>query len=143
MPSPDQTPTRGSLPGRPRRPKPAQQPARVARMLALSLQIRHAVDGGLVKDFADVARQLGVSRQRISTLVRLTFLAPDIQYEILGLTVARAYKKTKGEPVTEREVFDRVACHITWRDQRLAWQELRTGRDATGQDPLAGSSSAG
>lgn len=93
-------------------------------MLALGLQIRQAVDGGLVKDFADVARQLGVSRQRISTLVRLTFLAPDIQFEILCLTVSRVYTKTKGQPVTEREVFDQVAKHVAWRDQRSAWRAL-------------------
>jgi hypothetical protein len=99
-------------------------------MLSLGIHVRHAVETGHVKDFADVARQFGVSRQRISSLVRLTFLAPDIQYEILGLTVSRAHTRTKGEPVTEREVFDRVASHVVWRDQRAAWEMLRAGRQA-------------
>ena len=96
-----------------------REPARVARMLALGHHLRAAIDAERVKDFAAAARELGVSRQRISTVVRLTFLAPDIQEEILML---EAGPRT----VTEREVFDRVARMLAWADQRAAWRLLAT-----------------
>lgn len=89
----------------------------MARMLALGHHLRAAVDAERVKDFAAAARELGVSRQRISTVVRLTFLAPDIQEEILML---EAGPRT----VTEREVFDRVTRILAWADQRAAWRAL-------------------
>lgn len=88
-------------------------------MLAFALHIRCALDEGVVPSFTAVAAQLGVSKQKISALMRLTFLAPDIQEQILSLTT------TKGEPVTEREVFEQVACHLAWSQQREAWGELR------------------
>ena len=102
---------------RARPPSGPPTPARVARMLALGHHVRAAVDEGRVRDFAAVARELGVSRQRISTIVRLTFLAPDIQEETLLLDAGPRV-------VTEREVFERVARLLSWADQRASWREL-------------------
>lgn len=101
-------------------------------MLALALQIRRALDEGVVPSLTAVAAQLGVSKQKISALRRLTFLAPDIQEQILSLTT------TKGEPVTEREVFEQVACHLAWADQRAAWRKLFGARPGIGRAPAVG-----
>lgn len=87
-------------------------------MLALAIHVRRAVEEGQVKDFAEVARQFGVSRQRISALVRLTFLAPDIQHEVLGLATSTR------DVLTERLLFDRVARLVLWGEQRAAWETL-------------------
>ena len=43
------------------------------------------IDRGAVRDCADVARRLGLSRARISQLLDLTLLAPDIQTEVLAI----------------------------------------------------------
>lgn len=42
-----------------------------------------AVEDGEVRDFSAAARRLGVSQARVSMLVTLTFLAPDIQAAVL------------------------------------------------------------
>ncbi|WP_243295916.1 hypothetical protein [Geothrix mesophila] len=54
-----------------------------ARALALGHRIVRAVETGEVRDFTDAARVMGVSQPRVSMLVGLTFLAPDIQEEVL------------------------------------------------------------
>ena len=66
----------------PPRPKPTS-PSRVARMLALGHEIVRLVDAGLLKDQADAADLLGFTRARISQIVDLTLLAPDIQEALL------------------------------------------------------------
>ncbi len=46
---------------------------------------RTPIDRGAVRDCADVARRPGLSRARISQLLDLTLLAPDIQTEVLAI----------------------------------------------------------
>jgi len=52
-------------------------------MLALAHKIQAAINHGAVRDSADVATRLGLSRARISQLLDLTLLAPQIQERIL------------------------------------------------------------
>jgi hypothetical protein len=66
----------------PPRPRPTS-PSRVARMLALGHEIVRLVGAGLLKDQADAADLLGFTRARISQIVDLTLLAPDIQEALL------------------------------------------------------------
>ena len=61
------------------------RPARVAVQLALAHRIRRAIDAGEGADQAAVARELGLTRARLTQLLNLTFLAPEIQERILGL----------------------------------------------------------
>ncbi len=56
---------------------------KVAKLLVLAYQIEQAIEEGRAKDYVDVARQLGVTRARITQLVNLLTLAPDIQATIL------------------------------------------------------------
>ena len=55
-----------------------------ARALALGHRIVRAVESGEVRDFSEAARRMGVSQPRVSMLVALTFLAPDLQGRIFG-----------------------------------------------------------
>jgi hypothetical protein len=78
-------------------PEPVRRPARVAVMLALAHKIQAAIDGCVVRDRADVAGRLGLSRARISQLLDLTLLAPNIQEQILFAEAVDGL-----EPVNER-----------------------------------------
>ena len=101
------------------RPAARSRPARVACMLAFAHRIEEELDGGRFASASEVARLLGVSRNRISQLLRLTRLAPDIQAEILFL------ETTGHEPVREKWLFEDVAVHLDWNDQRAAWVRVR------------------
>ena len=102
------------------------RPARVARRLALAHRISADIEAGRYKDYADVARRHGLTRARLTQLMNLLLLAPDIQEEVLALEfpVGR-------EPVTER-TLRRVLASLCWEDQRAAWTELRPEADLPG-----------
>lgn len=65
-------------------PARAERVNSAARALALGHRIVRAVESGEVRDFTEAARRMGVSQPRVSMLVALTFLAPDIQGWILN-----------------------------------------------------------
>jgi hypothetical protein len=96
-------------------PGPVRRPARAAVMLALAHKIQQAIDGGKVRDRAEVARRLGFTRARVTHLMDLTLLAPDLQERVLGLEAVDGV-----EPIAERTL--RAVAHAgTWTEQRAAW----------------------
>jgi len=60
---------------------------RIARLLALAHKWEGMVRRGEVKDYAEIARLSGLTRMRVSQIVSMTLLAPDIQEAVL-LTAA-------------------------------------------------------
>jgi len=102
----------------PPRPEPVRRPVRVARMLALAHRLQAEVDGGKYLGRADLARQLGFTRARVTQLLDLILLAPDIQDEILFLDAVDGV-----EPVGDR-TLRKVTRHMPWADQRAAWADI-------------------
>jgi hypothetical protein len=62
---------------------------RVARTLALAYKIDGLIRAGQLRDFADAAVALGVTRARMTQIMNLLLLAPAIQEAILGLPLIR------------------------------------------------------
>jgi hypothetical protein len=65
-----------------------------------------------------VARQHGLTRARLTQLMNLLLLAPDIQEEILALEVPAGR-----QPLSER-ALRRLTESLLWTDQRAMWSEL-------------------
>ncbi len=64
--------------------KPGTRPvSRAARMLALAHYVERLVEEGAVKSYAQAARQLGVTRARISQILNLLNLPPHVQEGLL------------------------------------------------------------
>jgi len=87
--------------GASRNPSPAKN-ARLASQLALGHLIERAITDGTVDDYGDAAARFEVTRARISQVVALTLLAPEIQERILGRdlpTSARGLREVVHEPV--------------------------------------------
>ena len=101
-------------------PEVVYRPARVAQMLALAHRLEAAIERGDYKGRADVARQLGFTRARITQLLDLTLLAPDIQEQVLDLEAIDGR-----EPLTERGLRE-VVRHESWAEQRAAWARMRS-----------------
>jgi len=100
-------------------PAPVRRPARVAIALALAHKIQAAIDSGAARDRADIARRLGLTRARVTQMLDLTLLAPDIQAAILDLESVDGI-----EPLSERRL--RAISHaVTWSRQREPWRRLR------------------
>jgi len=71
------------------RPPPAAIPEgrvpRISRLMALAIRFDNLARLGEVADFADIAELGQVTRARVSQIVNLLNLAPDIQEDILFL----------------------------------------------------------
>ena len=72
---------------------------------------------GEVRDYADLARLGYVTRARITQIMNLLNLAPDIQEAILFLP-----RTVKGrDPIREKDIRP-IAAVLDWRKQRKIWK---------------------
>lgn len=67
---------------------------RVTKFMALAIRFEELLKDGTVKDYADLARLGGVSRARITQIMNLRLLAPDIQEKLLFLERVHSAKDT-------------------------------------------------
>ena len=63
-------------------PVPESIPS-LTKMLVLAHQIHLAVEASHLTDYSEVARQIGVTRARVSQIMKLRQLSPEIQHTIL------------------------------------------------------------
>lgn len=112
--------------GRPKKGTEPQGPPipRLARLMALALKFEGMIDRGEVKDYADIARLGFVTRARMTQIMNLLNLAPDIQEEILLTAPNMVERHTR-----------RIAAEAEWRLQRNVWSTIqpRTGKLSPGQ----------
>jgi hypothetical protein len=101
-------------------PVPAAGVPRLARLMALALHLDGLVHTGAVSDYAALARLGHVSRARVTQIMNLVTLAPDLQEELLFLdeeqvAAGRLLLRTL-QPLT---------ALLAWSQQRRAWRKLR------------------
>lgn len=93
---------------------------RVARLMALAIHFEGLLRRGEVPDYATLARLGQVTRARMSQIMGLLGLAPDIQEAILFLP-----RTLQGrDPITEHDLRP-VTRILDWERQRAAWRRLR------------------
>jgi hypothetical protein len=98
---------------------------RITRLMALAIKFQQLVDRGEVRDYADLARLGYVTRARITQIMNLLNLAPDIQEAILDMAAS-----VENTTLAERQ-FRSIAKIVPWTHQRRAWTDSREG-SATG-----------
>jgi hypothetical protein len=101
-------------------PPPGRVP-RVSQVLALAIQFQEILRLGEARDCAELARLGGLTRERISQIMKLNWLASDLQLEILYLNQAPGERF----PVSEVDVR-RIAGHLSWEEQRNSWRKLKS-----------------
>lgn len=87
---------------------------RVTRLMALAVKWQGMVDAGELRDYADIARLGYVSRARVTQIMNLGNLAPEIQEHLLFPT---------GFLPQERRMRPLVA-EVEWDRQRRLWRDL-------------------
>jgi hypothetical protein len=98
------------------------QTPRLTRLMALAIKCLGMVESGEVLDYAELARAGYVTRARMSQIMNLVNLAPEIQEQILFLPATLAGRS----PLTETAVR-KIASQPLWNRQRAQWQELLGG----------------
>jgi hypothetical protein len=95
---------------------------RVARLMALAIRFEALLRNGTLRDYAELARLGGVTRARITQIMQLLWLAPDIQERILFLAGKRGLKERHLRPIVSR---------MDWREQRRLFENLAVDREGT------------
>lgn len=114
-------PAKGRQSGQRRRPSESKVPdpphiPRIARLMALAIKFQDMVDCGEVRDYADIARLGYVSRARLTQIMNLLLLAPEIQEEILVMDA----QSISQSAVRERQLRP-ITGFTLWSDQKREW----------------------
>jgi hypothetical protein len=89
---------------------------RLSRLLALALKMEQMIREGTAKNYSELAHLGQVSAARISQVMNLLHLAPDIQEEIL-------LGNTPQDWLRESAVR-KLSGVVLWSEQRDRWHEL-------------------
>lgn len=98
---------------------PAGRVPRVARLMALALRFDRLLRAGEIADYAELARLGHVTRARVSQVMSLLQLAPDIQEAILFLPLTVRGR----DPIRLAQLMP-IARTLEWKRQRRMWRQL-------------------
>lgn len=118
---------RGRKELRPGEPPPVQPPPtfsrvpRIARLMALALRVQRLIESGEVHDYAELARLGHVTRARVTQIMNLLNLAPDIQEAILFLPPIESGR----DPIRELQLRP-LTLVPDWRKQRRMWEDVHS-----------------
>jgi hypothetical protein len=88
---------------------------RIARLMALAIRFEGLVREGRIRDYAELARLGSVSRARMTQIMKLLHLAPDIQEEILFSAEIPGLNERNLRVIVRR---------INWSEQRRMFKKM-------------------
>lgn len=91
---------------------------RISKLMALAIRFDQLIRDGVVANQTEIARLGHVSRARVTQIMDLLNLAPEIQEALLFLPRVERGR----DPVTERELRAMVA-EADWGRQRKVWEQ--------------------
>ena len=93
---------------------------RISKLMALAIRFDGLLREGCVSDQSELARLAKVTQPRMTQILNLTLLAPDIQEELLFLP-----RVTSGKSTVHEKMLRPLAAEIDWAKQREMWREVR------------------
>jgi hypothetical protein len=99
--------------------QPAGRVPRVARLMAVALRCEGLIRAGDIADYAELARLGRVTAARISQIMNLLLLAPDIQEALLFLPQVQ-----RGRDPIHLALLQPIAAAYDWKTQRRLWRQL-------------------
>ena len=91
---------------------------RIARLMALAIRFEGLVREERIRDYAELARVGSVTRARMTQIMKLLHLAPDIQEQILFSAEIPGLNERNLRPVVRR---------IDWSEQRRLFEKMING----------------
>ena len=93
---------------------------RIAQRMALARHIDDLVRSGALGSYAAAARLGHISRARMSQILALLHLAPDLQEQLLFLQ-----RPARGRTAPVLRQVLHVAAALDWEEQRRRWRRLQ------------------
>ena len=100
-------------------PMPPGRVPRVSRLMALALRLDELVRSGQIGSYSELALLGQVTRARVSQIVNLLYLAPDLQEALLFLPPTQRGR----DPIILADLMP-IAATLDWRKQRRLWRQL-------------------
>jgi hypothetical protein len=97
---------------------PALSIPRIARLMALAIRFDRLLRAGEFKDYAELARLGRVTRARMTQIMKLLDLAPDIQEQLLFLPQLKGLNERNLRPIVSR---------VDWTEQRRLFHRVVNG----------------
>lgn len=97
---------------------------RVSRLMALAIHMEDLVRQRAVAGYSELARLAHVSRARITQIMNLLHLAPDLQEELLRLP-----RSNGGRDLIREKMVRPITAVYDWRKQRRMWEEVKGNGD--------------
>ena len=91
---------------------------RIARLMALAIRFEGLLREEAIRDYAELARLGRVTRARMTQVMKLLHLAPDIQEQILFLPLIKGLNERNLRPIVSR---------IDWDEQRRMFRKITEG----------------
>ena len=91
----------------------------LVRQMALAIKLSRLMERAPDLSCADLARMENLTRARITQIMDLTLLAPDIKREIL-----RLQKRPQGRKNIKEWELRAVCRRPVWEDQRVLWEGI-------------------
>ena len=107
------------------KPKPPARIPRIARLMALAIHYQEMLRTGEANDMIELSRRAKVSQPRMSQIMALNLLAPDIQTALLDLP-----PQSKGKPFLHEKRIRPITAMLDWTEQRVAWQQILAAKSA-------------
>ncbi|TWU54802.1 hypothetical protein Poly51_35210 [Rubripirellula tenax] len=107
------------------KPKPPARIPRIARLMALAIHYQEMLRTGEATDMIELSRRAKVSQPRMSQIMALNLLAPDIQTALLDLP-----PQSKGKPFLHEKRIRPITAMLEWTEQRVAWQQILVAKKA-------------
>ena len=96
--------------------------------MAVAIRLERMLRTGEVSDLTELARLGHVTQPRMSQILNLTLLAPDIQEALLFLP-----RVESGKPPIHEKMLRPISAEVDWGRQRELWGSLRdAGRSGGG-----------
>lgn len=99
--------------------EPQGRTPRVAKLMALAIRFDRLLQDGVVTNQSELARLARITQPRMTQIMNLLHLAPDMQEEILHLPSVT----TGRDPIHEKALRP-VTALINWREQRRRWKQI-------------------
>ena len=93
---------------------------RITRLMALAIRFDELLRSGRATGLQHLAEIGHVSQPRVSQILSLTLLAPEIQEELLFLP-----RLKRGKPEVSEKNLRPITKELDWQKQREMWSEMR------------------
>ncbi|MCZ2343086.1 MAG: hypothetical protein LC104_15040 [Bacteroidales bacterium] len=107
-PAPNSPDTPGSIP-------------RISRLMALALRCERLLHKGTVASYTDIGKLGHVTQARVSQIMNLLNLAPEIQEVLLFLP-----RVDRGRAPVVISELQLIASTPDWQQQRMMWESLKS-----------------